>query len=728
LSTATAVKQVFIARFCNPLIITSTLPSTMSATDTSAALNPAQQSRTSKKEVDESAQGGDRKLAESEAVEEKGATMTAPAVSRARTSSLPSFSPTSMSSSASTPSLRRRLQSIRASDIENEDTLWNHHRQREEEHWQAQEKRYEAMLKRAHSMAGSMKALHGFLKRSASLLTDLSSDLNGLGTAGLSVGTESSETGSLKNAAMSLDSLRGSSATLISELNSRVLNTELKKLAEASDSCSKVAFMIDAAGHGALKQLKLQRGKTSDAWRNYVDASRGRWCVEKSDRVLKSDPFILFRVYEIEEEAEVTTQQKFSALMAELFEELRKEDLKRIQLCKQVLSEIVGAQKNMIQQVTQATNEALNAVSAIDPEQDVNEFLMGSELLLPGGSSVASSLSDSSSSRQSDKESKKSSTQAHTKSSQAKGASSTTSQTPVIGFLQPPPARDPYAMKRIFAHEVAKTGIVYRQGMIMKSKWHRAYAVLTNSGFLHLFEPNGGTHSNSAPLSSATSLSLAATSPSSAASSTSASTDSQSTGSSSSHSTPDRDPTILSSKKSPFISWNLSDALSVRGVPQEAVTEHNQYGIEICFPRQRSFLLRTSSSSPQVVLIKTPDADQQMEWIVSIKKYVRTTDEATKSAGSGSGESSQPSTDTTSPSDAAASASSSSQADKQPTTSTTSQQPPVSDSDDARSSSTPSDKPDTELEATSSEASTDLKEESLAESPMVRGRAMTSAV
>ena len=218
---------------------------------------------------------------------------------------------------------------------------------------------------------------------------------------------------------------------------------------------------------------------------------------------MKTDPFLVCRAYEHELYTLQTLESKFASLMSALLKDLETSENKRMLATKATLLDNLLAQKAVLEHTVKFTDNALQTVRAIDPAADIREFTFAADLYLPPNSAAAASNTGASASTTNalaaaDAASAVSGApgsgvassdvralRAHSQTEQA--ASDLAKETPVVAFLQAAPVRDPYALARVYAHEIEKEGSLLRQGTVFKSNWKPCHAVVTASGFLHLF-------------------------------------------------------------------------------------------------------------------------------------------------------------------------------------------------------------------------------------------------
>lgn len=217
---------------------------------------------------------------------------------------------------------------------------------------------------------------------------------------------------------------------------------------------------------------------------------------------VKTDPFLVCRAYEHELYALQTLESKFASLMSALLKDLESSESKRMTATKATLLDSLLAQKAVLEHTVKFTDNALQTVRAIDPAADIREFTFAADLYLPPNANAANSAAAGSHSPSAlaaaDAASAVSATpgsgiassdvralRAHSQTEQA--ASDLAKETPVVAFLQAAPVRDPYALARVYAHEIEKEGSLLRQGTVFKSNWKPCHAVVTASGFLHVF-------------------------------------------------------------------------------------------------------------------------------------------------------------------------------------------------------------------------------------------------
>jgi len=388
---------------------------------------------------------------------------------------------------ASSPrgSLRQALQTIRAQDLQQEAALLAHASAAEDAYWIKQEERYQQCLRRAQVGATSARDLHHYLKKTSKLLSGVADALTGLGSFGVS-----GETGTMRVACMSNDIVRKSTASYLGELNARVFAESLQRAHDVAEAADALLSNIESAGNDALKHLKTQRKAAQDAWQNYIVQAQERHALERRGQPLKQDPYLLCRAYELEVFSLRTSEVKFQQLMASLLRDLEAQEAKRLANMKATLLDNLQAQKAVLEHSVKFTDNALVTVQAIDPPKDVQDFTTQADLYLPPQASprasdaaAAAAASVAAAGVQSAADSTALSAHAQT----GKAADALASATPVVAFLAPPPARDPNALARVYAHEIEKEGSLFRQGSVFKSNWKPCHAVVTASGFLHLF-------------------------------------------------------------------------------------------------------------------------------------------------------------------------------------------------------------------------------------------------
>jgi len=283
--------------------------------------------------------------------------------------------------------------------------------------------------------------------------------LAGLGSFGVA-----GETGTMRVACMSIDIVRKSSGSYLTELNGRVFSDSIKAAAETADQAAHIASAYEGVGLDSLKQLKAQRARALEAWSAYLSDTRDRHRAELSGRPLKSDPFLLCRAYEAERYELHTSEAKFVALTASLLRDLEASEAKRIALTKSTLIDNLSANKAVLEHTVKFTDNALLTVRAIDPAADIKEFVTAADLYLPPGAAPAPSVSAAtaaslaaaaaSSGNSGSSRSSPDALLAHAQTEQA--ADALAKETPVVAFMQPPPARDPRALARLYAHEIEK--------------------------------------------------------------------------------------------------------------------------------------------------------------------------------------------------------------------------------------------------------------------------------
>ena len=369
------------------------------------------------------------------------------------------MAPQSPSSPSSGQSYRRALQSIRAQDLEQEAKLNEHQTAAEDQFWLKQEERLNMCVRRAALGAASARDLHTYLKRSSKLLSTVAESLAGLGSFGVA-----GETGTMRVACMSIDIVRKSSGSYLTELNGRVFSDSIKAAAETADQAAHIASAYEGVGLDSLKQLKAQRARALEAWAAYLADTRERHRAELSGRPLRSDPFLLCRAYEAERYELHTSEAKFVAMTASLLRDLEASEAKRIALTKSTLIDNLSANKAVLEHTVKFTDNALLTVRAIDPAADIKEFVTAADLYLPPGAAPAPSVSAAtaaslaaaaaSSNSGSSSRSSPDALLAHAQTEQA--ADALAKETPVVAFMQPPPARDPRALARLYAHEIEK--------------------------------------------------------------------------------------------------------------------------------------------------------------------------------------------------------------------------------------------------------------------------------
>jgi hypothetical protein len=338
------------------------------------------------------------------------------------------------------PSFRQALQIIRAQDLEQEAALLAHSAGAEDSFFLKQEERFNLCLKRAQMAAASARDLHHYLKKSSKLLSGISEALGGLGSFGVS-----GETGSMRVACMSIDIVRKSTGSYLSELNARVFSESLQRAAESAEAAAALLSNMESAGTDALKQLKSQRKATHDAWQNYVLQAQERHAMELRGQPLKSDPYLLCRAYELELYAQRTAETKFQQLMSSLLRDLEAQDAKRLANMKATLLDNLQAQKAVLEHSVKFTENALITVRAINPQQDVQEFTTAADLYLPPSPMAsANSNADAAAASVAAAGGAQTSADATALSAHAqtgKAADALASATPIIAFLAPPPAR-----------------------------------------------------------------------------------------------------------------------------------------------------------------------------------------------------------------------------------------------------------------------------------------------
>ena len=101
------------------------------------------------------------------------------------------------------------------------------------------------------------------------------------------------------------------------------------------------------------------------------------------------------------------------------------------------------------------TDNALITVRAIDPPADVHEFVQAADMYLPPPEGTTTSSADRTAATVDGTASKEASALAAHSQTEA-AAEALAKETPQVAFLQPPPARDPYALARVYAHEIEK--------------------------------------------------------------------------------------------------------------------------------------------------------------------------------------------------------------------------------------------------------------------------------
>ena len=183
---------------------------------------------------------------------------------------------------ASVPSFRRALQSIRASDLAQEATLYAHHIAAEDSFWLKQEERFNLCLTRAQVGANSSRDLHAYLRRSSKLLQSVSESLAGLGSFGVQ-----GETGTMRVACMSVEIVRKSTGSYLGELNARVFGESLSRAAESLEAANQVYENMQSVGSESLRALKAQRKATQDAWLAYIAQGQERHKCEQMGKPRK---------------------------------------------------------------------------------------------------------------------------------------------------------------------------------------------------------------------------------------------------------------------------------------------------------------------------------------------------------------------------------------------------------------------------------------------------------
>lgn len=411
-----------------------------------------------------------------------------------RSSSVASLSPRASSASASNSpksAFRSQLQSIRTSDLDAEHTLWTHAYAAEETFWLKQEERYNLLLKRAQVGAASSRDLHLYLRRVGKLLVSLSEQLQTLGSFG-----QQGETGTMRGACMAVDIVRKTTASYLGELNARVFGESIRQAGQAAEEAAKLEKSVEQAGADMIKAIKTQRRATNEAWMMYRKLGEERSRAEASGIKVKSDPFLLARVYETELYQLQTVETKFGQLMASLLKDVESEEAKRLAVMKLVLIDNLTAQKAVLESGMTMTDNALQTVKAVQPEVDLQEFMTAADLYLPSSAlpstvNPATNAAIASVASASPLPASHQDSLLHAHAQTERAAAALATNTPVMAFLAPPPSRDPNSLARVYAHEIDKEGPLFRQGSVFKSNWKPMHAILTSSGFLHLFEEKG---------------------------------------------------------------------------------------------------------------------------------------------------------------------------------------------------------------------------------------------
>ena len=275
------------------------------------------------------------------------------------------------------------------------------------------------------------------------------------------------------------DIVRKSTGSYLQELQARVYGESLARASDAVETSAYVLANMETVGNDALTLLKFQRKQVQDAWSAYIAQSQERAKLEAAGKPLKSDPFLLCRVYESELHTLQTQEVKFSALMASLMRDLETHEVRRMAATKSTLLDNLLAQKAVLEHTVKFTDTALITIKAIDPAADVKEFAANAGLYLPppagaGRRSSNASASASASGGLGSTPAAPMSSSAANAAALASGASradapallahsqtelavdAQAKDTPTIAFLQTPPVRDVNALGRVYAHEIEK--------------------------------------------------------------------------------------------------------------------------------------------------------------------------------------------------------------------------------------------------------------------------------
>lgn len=354
----------------------------------------------------------------------------------------------------------------------------------EDAYWSAQSERFDAVLGRAQTALRSAKDLKAYLTRLTNLLAVMRKHIDGLGAFGVD------ETGTVLAAANAVDGVRQATIAQVAAMQGQLTGTSLKAASSIVEQASKLLASIEKTGGGAMRALQNQRQATTNAWTAYYEAGQERAKLLSVGTVVKGDPFLLARNYEQQLDLLQTNEAKFQKLMTTLLKDLQSADTKRLTAMKALLVDNLTSQKALTDNTGRATESALQMVYAIQPDTDLQQFLQSEDLhhaaeIAKGKKAKAAPA-------------KKASAAAPASSPPKAAAAVAAANVP---FLSPPPARDPTSLTRVFSHEVAKEGSLFRQGRIFSSNWKSAHAVLTTSGFLHLFDEAPNVRRTKAPVS-----------------------------------------------------------------------------------------------------------------------------------------------------------------------------------------------------------------------------------